>query len=531
MKLKLSTILFLFAAMLGFTACDKKQEDLDPMRQFMPSGNISVSSGERSALLSWKHAINADTNNVQYKVIISRDSLFVNGPEFSYVTDSTSKTVTDENLLVRTTYYARVQTLGADSSLNSKFLRSNGFRITGEQIFFQVVNAEILDNAVILRWRTYPGLTKIVLTPATGTPIEVTLAAADVTAAMKTITGLAGDMGYTAEIFAGTQSKGLVSFRTKVPLTGANIIDLRTITGRPSVLADTIPFANEGCIIILKKGETYNIATAINLSKSLTFVSGYDFSTNLAIINLASNFNITAGSNIALLSFKDVVLRGTNYAGGYVFNVSNAATIGKLSFEGCRATIFRGMVRLQTAVINMTDFVIDNCVIDSVGNYGVVVVDNVNCKIDNIKINNTTIYKTEKIVTSRQNSVSCVISNCTFNEAPLGGGSNYLVDYSTSGTNNVTNGIQITNCLFGPGKASAGNSSVRGFRAAATTTGTAGNTYSTTDYVTLGNPFTGVLNYGGASTALFQDPANGNFKIIDNGFVGRNTAGDPRWRP
>lgn len=37
--------------------------------------------------------------------------------------------------------------------------------------------------------------------------------------------------------------------------------------------------------------------------------------------------------------------------------------------------------------------------------------------------------------------------------------------------------------------------------------------------------------YSGSSTALFKAPTSGNFTIIDAGFAGKSTAGDPRWRP
>jgi hypothetical protein len=178
--------------------------------------------------------------------------------------------------------------------------------------------------------------------------------------------------------------------------------------------------------------------------------------------------------------------------------------------------------------MNITDFLIDNSIIDSVGNYGVVVVDNVLCKIENITIRNSTIFRTEKVVTSRQNSTSCLIENCTINQGPLGG--NYLVDYSTAGTNNVTNGIIVRNTIMGIGKNNAGSTTPRGVRANASTTVSSSNVYTTSDYVNQSNPLPTVIAYPGLSTSLWQDPLNGNFKIKDNTFAGATSAGDPRWR-
>jgi len=511
-----------------FTAC-KKTEDLGPMRQFMPAGEISASSAETSVRLTWKQAVNASAN-ASYKVIVSRDSLFASGPEFTYTTDTTGIILTDTDLKVRTDYFARVRTLGPDSTLDSKWLHSGKFQILGEQIFLPLTSNDITDIAVVLSWEPTPDLTSIILTPTGGgTPITVDLNADDITAAEKLVEGLTGNKEYTAEIFKGSLSKGLLTFTTKQPLEGSSIIDLRGITDQPTVLADTLPDIADGSTVILKRGYTYTIPSTLNLSKAVTILSGYDFSPELAIIDLQSNFNIVAGSNISNISFKDVILQGSNYSGGYVFNISNACTIGKMSFEGVQARIFRGVVRLQTAVINVTDFVIDNSIIDSISNYGVVNVDNVNCQIENIAIKNSTILRSEKVVTSRQNSTSCLIENCTINEAPLSG--NYLVDYSTSGTNNVTNGIIVRNTILGTGKSNAGVNTPRGIRANASTSISASNTYTTADYVAQSNPIPSVIAYAGLSTALWQDPLNGNFKIIDNAFAGASSAGDPRWRP
>ena len=510
-----------------FSAC-KKEEKLGPMRQFMPSGEISVSSAESDVKLTWKAAINA-APDVKYKVIVSRDTLFTSGPEFTYTTDTSGITLTDADLMVRTIYYARVQTLGPDSTLSSKWLRSGKFAILGEQIFLPLTSNDITDIGVLLKWEAGAEVTSISLVPVNGgTTVNVTLDPADIAASERIVTGLAGNTEYVAEIFKGTLSKGIVNFSTRPSLQGANVIDLRSITDRPNVLADTLPLIEDGSTVVLKRGFTYTIAATLNLSKAVTITSGYDFSDELAIIDMISNFNIVAGSNINNISFKDVFIKGNNYGGGYIFNVSNACTIGTMSFEGVRTGIFRGMVRLQTAVISIHDFLVDNSIIDSVSNYGVVNVDNVNCSIENITIKNSTIFRAEKVITSKQNSTSVLIDNCTINQAPLGG--NYLVDYGTSGTNNVTNGIAVRNTIMGIGKNNAGNTSPRGARANAGTSITASNVFVTADYVNAGNPLPSVIPYSGLSTALWEDPLNGNFKIIDNSFAGATSAGDPRWR-
>ena len=175
------------------------------------------------------------------------------------------------------------------------------------------------------------------------------------------------------------------------------------------------------------------------------------------------------------------------------------------------------------------NYVVDNCVIDSIAGYGIITVDNTTVKADNISITNSTIYKAEKFITSSKQtagSSSVVVANCTFNETLVG--SNILIDY---GSFTVTNGITVSNCIFGTVK--SGGTNQRDVRASASTTVNAPNSYRTSDYISAGaaNDFPGVITYTKSSTQLWQDPINGNFKIIDGSFPGRTNTGDPRWRP
>jgi hypothetical protein len=245
---------------------------------------------------------------------------------------------------------------------------------------------------------------------------------------------------------------------------------------------------------------------------------------------MPSNFNVVSGAVIDSIVFNDVTLRGTDYASKYVFNINVACTIGKMSFQSCKAEIFRGMVRTQSQPALINNFMVDNCVLDSLAGYGVLTVDVATSKVDNISIRNSTIYKAEKIITSRNNSTSVTIENCTINEAPAGGGGSYYIDYNTAATNNVTNGITVNNCIFGVGKNSTTNQSVRGIRANAASTIMASNNYRTSDQLSMGNDVPNIITYTKTVLQLFMDAANGNFKIIDTAFPGRSNSGDPRWR-
>jgi hypothetical protein len=71
-----------------------------------------------------------------------------------------------------------------------------------------------------------------------------------------------------------------------------------------------------------------------------------------------------------------------------------------------------------------------------------------------------------------------------------------------------------------------------GIRAGTSTTVSAVNSYSTSDFIitTAAAQIPGLVSYPNTAASLFEDPDNGNFKIKDASFAGKNSAGDPRWR-
>ena len=503
----------------------KKDVEPEPTRLFRPviSGQLMADSNTITA--AWQIIKGAKS----YVFELSHDTFRT----IDVHLDLDTNIAVIKNLNFNQLYQVQVKAIAPDTVFNSKWSFLGSIKTPTSVLNVPGVS-DITDVAVRVTWKdggSVPTSVKVIKTSDSSLVTQVNLTPTDLANKLKIITGLTPATKYTIFLYSGTTAKGWVDFITKSPEVG-NIIDLRGISGRPSLLADTIPIIPSGSIILLNRNETYNIAAAVNLNKSLTIKSGADLSvTNQATIYFTSNFNFTAGAVIDSIEFNDVYMKSDNYGSRYVFNTTNGATVGKMKFMNLKAEIFRGLVRLQSGTTTVTNFIINNSILDSLSNYGVITVDNVTCKAENISITNSTFYKAEKIVTSRQNSTSVLIDNCTFNEAPLGNSSNYYVDYNTSGTNNVTNGITVNNCIFGIGKNSAGAFTVRDVRANAATGINASNNYRTSDHLSAGNDLPGIVVYTKTTTQLWQDPANGNFRIIDNSFPGRTTSGDPRWRP
>ncbi|MES1217838.1 MAG: DUF5123 domain-containing protein [Bacteroidota bacterium] len=532
--------ILVYSFVLLLVACNKTKEipEANLPRMFTPIGQrITVS--ETQVKLEWSPSLFSETKKVQYTLQISKDSTFQGAPDYTKITDTTVVIVTDADIAIRQKYFARIKANAVDKTAESNWFYSAGFTMNGEQIFkVPVQEADIIDKAVILRWTTTPGVTKIVLTPQGGAPFDVIISANDNTAGFKLIDNLLANTTYTAEIFAGTKTKGLLSFKTKATITGTNIIDLRAIVGRPSVLADTLPVIPSGSTIILKRGLTYNITAATNLNKSMTILSGADFIPDLASIFLGSNFNLTANAAIDSIIFKDLNMYTDDYAAKYVFNINQVGTIGKVRFENVRGHKFRGFFRMQTggAGTKVTDLTIQNCIIDSLRDFSLVNTNNSN-SVANIKVMNTTLYNARKVIDHRSTgSNSIIFQNCTFNNLPGGGaaggvGGFYFIDL---GTFNSATPIMITNCIFGKTWDDQGlGNDARGIQAGTATSVTVSNSYQTSDFISTNPTFQipGLIPYAGTSSSLYTDPANnvGNFKIKDNNFPGKGNSGDPRW--
>lgn len=514
------------AATMVLIACKKIDDPGEAPRLFRPVVKDALESNGNWIRASWQDV----AGSASYTAEISIDSFRTVAASVKIDTN----VHLFENLYWEKVYQVRVKANASDTAKSSKFADLGAIKTARFPTILNVpALSDVNDNSVKVSWTNSGAtVTEIKILLATDSSVVATAAvnATDITNAYKIISGLSGSTSYIIFLYSGTTVRGWANFSTKAPLTGA-IIDLRGITGRTSVLQDTIPVVASGSIILLKRGETYNISSTTNINKTLTFLAGADLlNPNKPVIYMPANFNITSGSNIDSIVFNDVVLRGSDYASKYVFNINTACNIGKIRFENCVAEIFRGVLRAQSQPVIITNLEMHNCIVDSISNYGVFNIDVVTSRADNIRITNTTIYKAERVITSRNNSISVLVENCTFNEAPAGNSSSYYVDYSTSGTNNVTNGITVNNCIFGIGKNSSGAYTVRDVRANAATIVNTSNNFRTSDHLSAGNDFPTINVLTISAAQLWQDPAAGNFKIINTSFTGRSTAGDPRWR-
>ncbi|OQP47388.1 hypothetical protein A4H97_07765 [Niastella yeongjuensis] len=528
--IKLIVPVLLFAQ--AISSCKKEKDASNELvRQFMPI-DISVTAGDTIATLSWRPALFTSGKEVEYTLELSRDSLFSAAPEFAINTKNTQVTVNDRQLAVRQKYYGRIKTLAYGNSEESHWYHSSGMTpLRGEQYFRPFFDGELTEDKVTLRWLVNPGVTKITLTPATGSPIEVNLDATDKAAGIKTIAGLLPKTSYDAAIFVGPAQKGYLSFTTFAGTpTGPNVIQVQPTDDLAAMLKTPVA---PGTIFVLQQGTKYNSNSTFLLPDNASFTIWGQPGPQRPVISFSQVTLPVNGGGLIKFENLDV----TGYQNGdpaltkrsYFFNQGTTTTTAEINFENC---IIHNMVntpiRLQGAnPINIEKLTVNKCIVYDVGNGGnyAFIHNGASAgKFNNIVVTNSTFYNIGYCVINMVttiNSASAQVDNNTFYNTT--GDKRYLIDYNTF---TITGAFSFANNVIGKTVLPTAAGDIR----SVTAPSVGQNTYKTTDAVFTGTPLSSIINSGITSNDLFVDPAAGNFIFKDVNFTGRSSSGDPRWR-
>ena len=269
-------------------ACKKNDpnEGLEPARIFKPSG-ITVRATETSAKITWTAPLLTANLKLAYAAEFSQDSTFATS-EFAMQTDTAGLTVGDDKLKVRKKYYVRVKALSTNNQPESNWMVSRSFSISGEQLFDLIRDLEIKETQITLRWKPTTGLDKVTLQKEGATAVDYPISGTEATTGVKVITSLDAGIEYTAEIYQGTRSKGIRTFKTLAPTVYARVLN----PGDDIVAA--ITNAANGDVIGLNPG---------------TYLAGTN---NYNIIQKAITLKSTSSNPLdTKVTFKEVVLNGT----------------------------------------------------------------------------------------------------------------------------------------------------------------------------------------------------------------------------
>lgn len=536
----------LLTVVIALSACKEDEEMFEETRLFRPVLNEDLFSEGNTIIVNQGNMKSA----ISYTLEVSRDTFqtveYVIETDTSYV--EINKALIGEELFWNTLYQVRSTARAADPAFDSKASDLGNVRT---QRFPTILNNpaiyDVTDVAARVTWtKAGAAVTGVKVFAAEdlqlNTPLfeEQMVSSEEEENAEVIVEGLDPEMGYQIAIYSEDVLRGWVNYTTRVADVDANapgVIDIRE-NESPSAVADAVLAAADGDLILVKRGVTYDLPSDA-LDKSITIRAAYGFGEQKAKLYTTGNWNIAEGAQIDHIRFIDLEIRGADYSGDYVFNPNTSGVnVRELLFENCQIGTVRGILRIR-GTVGIDNYIIRNTLVDSIGSYGLLTTDTdakeseKTAHVENIVFESSTFNKIQAGITSRNNSTSIIIDACTF--ANFVSGSNRIFRYrGGDGNNNVTNGISITNSIFGHAwdESESESYSVRGIEGLSNTNFNIVNTYSTGDFSFTDSEIPGfpVGNYSGGQADLWVSPAANNFNFKDNGFAGRFDTGDKRWR-
>ncbi|QKJ29568.1 hypothetical protein HQ865_07320 [Mucilaginibacter mali] len=432
MKINKKYIVWLLLPALGatmLTSCKKNDTatTFTPSRAFTPAGLSTTPSGA-TVKIDWKASLFSNGTGLTYTVDVSKDNTFAT-VDYTTSTSAVTLTLTDQQLLVGQPYFVRVKANATATAAgsNAYVVTTSSFTMPG--ILQTVPNADLSSKTATLRWLADAGVTKITITPTApaGTPFDVTLAAADVTAQSKLVTGLTANVTYRADLYGGTRVKGFTTFTTP--------LYTRVLSATESIV-DAVTNAANGDIIGLNAG-TYDAKDATSAFVNFTLAQ--------KAITLQSISGNPADTKI---NFKEFTLRGTG-AGITLKNIGLDGTAGAAAY----LINFTG-VAADAEKCNYANVSVDGCTVSNVtsalmrGNRGSAATD---YKIGNILINNSVISSINTAVTgfntielSKMQFTRIDITNNTFYDF----GRALVVASTALGTGVPIPAVNIDKCTF-----------------------------------------------------------------------------------
>jgi len=541
--LNIKIFLFLCLSGIVFNACQSEEDLFEKTRLFRPVLTNGKLEAEGNAIIvnmgKLKEAIG-------YTLEVSRDTFktidYTIKTDTNYVRIDSAQV--GEGLFWNTLYQVKATAHAQDPQYDSKVSDLGSVQTERFPTILNIpASFDVTDIAARVTW-TVAGeaVTGMKVFAANDlkltTPLfpETVVTSQEQLAGISVVYGLSPDTKYQIAIYSKGKIRGWVDYTTKVAdisPTAPGVIDIRANTS-PLAIDNALATAPDGAIILVKRGMTYDMPT-FAFNKSVTIRAAYGFGEKKARLYKDGNMNIAVGVNIDHIRFVDLEIRGKKYDANYVFNPSSGTTvINELLFDNCKIGTLRGIVRLRTGN-SINTYEIKNSVVDSIGGYGLLTCDQApatpkTATVKNIKLTNSTFNKVNYLIVSKNNSETITIEGSTFANV------NNLFSYSGgANNNNVTAGISIKNSIFGHAwdetKLATTWTTVGVANGLANTSFDVGNSYTTSD-ITWSKEVPNLTpkTYSKNQVDLWTDPQNNDFNFKDRSFIGRTTAGDPRWR-
>lgn len=538
----LLNVVIVFTVIIACFSCKKDPNaGLQPARLFKPSG-ISIAATDTAATITWTASLFSVGEKLNYTVQFALDSNFTN-IGLTKMVDTAGLKVTQSTVKIRTTYYVRVKANAYQDQPESNWSLFKSFKITGEQLFLPIRELELTESSVVLRWKVSANLTKIVLTPGSGTAVSYTLSGSELTSGVKSFTGLSGGTNYTAELFYNNTSRGILSFTTAITPVYSVVLN----SGADLVAA--VNAAANGDVIGLNPG-AYS-AGAVNftiLQKTITIRSTSNNPANTKVNYKEFDVKGTGAG----INFVGIELDGTASASLYFINpvgltadgdkaAFTQVTMNNCIIHGSTTSFMRANRGTNAADQSIDNITIKNCVIyDMASTLGYTFLHLDKLQFNTLSVTKSTIYNFGRELLSCSTTLTSTPPTITFDYCTLNNfGASALYVLMDANANPVK--LNITNSIIANVPRPSGTVNAVALRSngvGAATVFSSNNTFNFTNGaaspVALTFPTTNITTIGNqtislgwtATTTDFTLPATSPLRTASN----VSTAiGDPRW--
>ena len=463
----------------------------------------------------------------------------------SITTDSTACTFT--NLEYDKEYNVSIRCVNSITGLQSKDYTLTTTTLDYPTKLVTPSTLDIIDVAARISWSDI-AYDSLQIVKDSNDSLVATVVLTDEANAVQNIIveGLAPKTTYQARAYANNQYLGKKRFTTTAEENfDGGVVDLRKMemsedeqwkwvsADHLQAIVDSLP--NQNVTIVLKGGVHYRLA-GTNLPETtgtIKFVTGLTLEGN-AIFDCSGEFGVAndltvGGLVLEKINFLDYEGNkgDANYGGHYLINASTSGHLENMTFKSCQIKYKRGIIRARSTFM-LDNLTFDDCIIDSIGGYGIAMAEDNAC-IYNMTMNNTTCLNVQRTFVNEDKSVSgdYTITNSTFVYCVASNREFDQVRQCASFT--------IKNCLFGmPGDTAANPSTAfAGWNSNCKTIPTADDCYFTSDVEwKLGGDGAPTAQFAGTTISTdtkgtFKDPEHGDFTIINTKEL--QNVGDPRW--
>lgn len=550
MKKKSIYLLSAFAALsLSFTSCS--DDDAPVMsRLFRPIFNDVVAGLDANNVpnltMKWDNYSNAN----QYVVKVVN----TNGTDSATVETDTT-VVTIGNLAYDQDYNVHIVAKNTNTGAESKVYTVVATTLDYPTQLKTVSSTNIIDTQARIMWNTTSGdeavkYDQLVLKLADDESVvaEYNLTEEDQAVGEHIFKNLEPSTEYRIEAYEAGQYRGKRLFKTTTPESySGNVVDLRGMdddTAYKFLSTEAIDsivalYPDQDITLVFEGGQTYRLPTLVlpSTTGKILFTTGLTLAGNTKFA-VTGNFDVAAGASVGGLELQKIEFTddpskqktSSNFGGTYLFNLGGKNSyLGEVNIHDCSIKYKRGLCRVKEAAV-IDNFIINNCILDSIGGYGLTNADNAAAEIRNVKITNSTLSNIAVglAATKGPNPVTVTIENCTFAYCIQKG--KYFIDFNKK----AAKSIKISNCLFGVSgattKALAPLMAWRGKTAPQTI-----DLFFTKDVEWAANEdgspvsmFDGtVISTDMAGT--FKSPLTSDFTIINNTDFKISKPGDQRW--